>query len=220
MVLAVTILALSTAVAADTTWIYEIEGADTVAAERYWDTADGVRGHIVVRRPELREASYTIRTEPGRLPSGVSLEWVRHDAEGTQVEASFSANLMDGVVRLTDSAGNAVGEYPAPEDAVPMTGRRPIAYGMLHVLARATPEDGERTVHLLLAGQPDPVEAKLVRDGDTFRVETRDLRIEATLENGVLRSVTARVIQGGTLRTVRAERTSRFDPGRFLTPAG
>lgn len=220
MVPALLLLAASPALATDTTWIYEMEGRDTVAAEIYVPTADGVRGRIVVRRPALREATYTIRAGEDGLPSVVTVEWRSPTEEGAQVETAFTARRAGSMVTMSDGAGNALGEYPVPEGAVPMTGRRPIAYGMLDLLARATAADGRRIVHLLVPGQPEPVEATLSREGETVHLQGPGLRIEATLDADGVVSATSRVIGGGSMLTFDASRSTRFDLNAFLRGGG
>lgn len=201
----------------DIVTVVETEGTDTVAAETYIHRAGQVSGRIIVKRPARREATYEIDLGEDGLPRSLKAEWRLHEGEPT-VEQSFRVTIAGGMLTMTGADGSVMGEFPAFPGAVPTVGRRPMAYGLLQVLADAAEKapEGRLQVSLLVAGREQPVATVVSRTGDVVTVDGGDLRIEATLDRRLLDTVRS-TLTSPSRRTFTAGRLPGFDLDAFLS---
>jgi hypothetical protein len=147
-------------------------GNDTVAVERFTRTRDRIEGDYLVRSPRARVVHYVATLTPAGTVSRYELS-VRPLTPGAPVAFSNAVMVVasdSARVTLTRNGRDTSMALAAPAGGVPMAGAGWAMYEQLVRQVRASGRDSA-SVPLLFPGAPEPQMTKVVREGDSLRVD-------------------------------------------------
>ncbi|HVE78222.1 MAG TPA: DUF2911 domain-containing protein [Gemmatimonadaceae bacterium] len=147
-------------------------GTDTVAVERFTRSRDRIEGDVLMRAPRARVVHYVATLTPAGTVSRYELA-VRPLTPGGPVSFSNAVMVITGDsarVTLTRNGRDTTMAMAGARGGVPMIGAGWAMYEQALRQAAAAGRDST-PVTLLFPGAPTPQTTKVVREGDSVRVD-------------------------------------------------